>query len=301
MNKKLFFMMMMAIFLFGNVYAITLYNPSNIYVEVNKSYPLVLVRDDPNVYNITLWVEENLTWYPFNFTWTGTTYNLSIAFTNEGNYPFVVNSTEVAGEITGTFIARVPFNVTFKFFKDKASTIFSSNKYINNYAYLTAESTGTKTMYSNNYDPNLELFFGRLTPASQLKPVFHAPLINGEATLSVFEEGEYALRLIDGEVNFVSVYSVPNVTKSYGLNTYVGKFELQNASTYNILLSDKDLHPYRWLFNWIYIILVALCIIGSVFLFFILPEFPLLSLGFGIGFTAMLTLARVIIFLWKGY
>jgi len=41
-------------------------------------------------------------------------------------------------------------------------------------------------------------------------------------------------------------------------------------------------------------------IAGSVFLFFVIPEYSQLSIIFGLGFISMLTLLRIVVWFWKG-
>jgi hypothetical protein len=300
--KQTLLILLLAIFLIGSVSAFVTTDNNNLYIDLNRTYPLVLIPLDENVWNITLWVYEESNWSDFNFTWTGSQYELSLLFTEVGDYPFVVNSTEVIGEIAGIFFVREPYNVTFKFYKDKASTIFSSNEYINNFAYLTAELTGEKNLFKNNYDPYLEPFIVQISDDRFLKPVFHSQYTNGKATLKLYEQREYAIRLIDGEISFSGIYSVPNITKSYGTNVYVGKYTFTNSTSnsYNLILTEKDLTPFKWLFNIVYIILIIGIFVTSIFLFFIVPEKPALSVIFGLGFIGSLTLIRIILWIYWG-
>lgn len=297
--------LIMVIFLLGSIGIISSFvstSSNDLYIDVNRTYPLVLLPLDDNVWNITLNVYEGGgNWTSLNFTWDGTQYNLPILFNQIGDYPYVINSTEVTGNITGNFFVRNSFNVTFRFYKDKSSTIFSSNKYINNMAYLTAEFTGEKMAFQNHYDPYLEPFIAQISSSRYLKPMFHTRYVNGEATLKLYEGGEYAIRLMDGEINFPTLYSVPNITKSYGTNVYIGKYTFTNSTSQSLLFTEKDLHPFRWLFNWLYIILVVGVLIVSIFLFFLIPETPSFSVLFGVGFISMLTLARIVLWIWKGF
>jgi len=297
MKKTLFITLLLTIFLLTSVSAFVSSSPNNLYIDVNRIYPLVLVPLDNNVWDIDLWVYDG-NWSSFNFTWSGSQYELSVLFTQTGDYLYVINSTEVIGDIVGYFYVREPFNVTFRFYKDKSSTIFSSNKYVNNLAYLTAEFTGTKTLFQNNYNANLEPFIARISDDRFLKSVWHSKYNNGEATLKLYETGEYAVRLIDGDITFSGIYSVPNITKNYGVNVYVGKYIFTNTTSYSLLLTEKDLNPFKWLFNWIFVILVGSAFIISIFLFFVIPDKPLLSIIFGVGFISMLTLLRIIVYIW---
>jgi hypothetical protein len=299
--KKIVMFWFCMIFLIASASAITLPSPNDIYLGVNKTYPIILTPLDNNIWNIDLWILVNGSWNTFNFNWTGSAYRLYLLFNDIGDYPFVINSTQVSGQIAGNFLVREDYSVIFRFYKDKEATIFSSNKYINEMSFVTAELTGDKTFFTNNYDTSLEPFIAQLSDSRYKKPVWFAKYSNGVATLNLFEKGEYAIRLIDGDILFTGEYSVPNVTKSYGTNVYIGKYTFTNSTSYSLLLTDKDLNPFRWLANWIYIILIGIAFIGSVFLFFVIPDRPSLSFMFGIGFISMLTLGRLVIWIWKGF
>jgi len=294
------FAVVFAFLLIGNISAFVTSSPNNLFIDLNKSYALTLLPLDNNVWNITLWIYGG-NWSSFNFSWTGSQYALSILFNEAGDYPFVINSTEVTGDIKGLFYVREPFYVTFNFYKDKASTLFSSNKYVNNMAYLTAELTGDRTFFTNNYDTALEPFIAQISDSRYLKPMWHSQYINGQATLKVYEKGEYAVRLIDGIIRFDGLYSIPNITRSYGTNVYIGKYDFKNSTSYSLLLTEKDLSPYSWLFNWVFIILLVGALVVSIFLFFVIPEKPSLSIIFGLGFISMLCLIRAGLWLWKGF
>jgi hypothetical protein len=112
---------------------------------------------------------------------------------------------------------------------------------------------------------------------------------------------EYAVRLFDGVATYQTTFSAPNITKTYGTNIYLGKYLLNGTNAnYSILFSDKDIKPYFWLFNWIYIIFIGIAFVVSIFMFFVIPDKPSLSLVFGLGFITMLTLARIIIWFYWG-
>jgi hypothetical protein len=298
MIKKIFLMICATLFLLEMISAIAVSSDS-IYLEKNVTYPLVLTPLDSNIWNISLWIYDG-NWSSLNFTWNGSQYELSILFNNVGDFPFVINSTEVSGEITGTFLVREVYNVTFRFYKEKSSTLFSSNRYVNEMSYVTAELTGVKTLFNNNYDTNLEPFVARISDARFQKPVWHSKYSGGEAVLRLYETGNYAVRLIDGEITFDGEYAVPNITKSYGVNVYVGKYNFNQTASYDIYLSSKDLNPYGWLFNISFVILVLSFIVISIFLFFIIPDKPFVSFVFGVGGIIMLIVARVVIWFFIG-
>jgi hypothetical protein len=66
-------------------------------------------------------------------------------------------------------------------------------------------------------------------------------------------------------------------------------------------LTKKDLFPYRWLFNWGLVISIICVVAVSVALFFMIPEVPLLSFMFGIGFSALFLIIRLVVFIWAGW
>ena len=299
--KKIFIMLLTCIFLLQFISATELNSQNDIYFNVNTTYPLVLVPLDENIYDMQLNINSDGNWTTLNFSWVDDQYELYVLFSEVGDFPFVINSTQTSGNITGVFRVRNAFDVTFHFFRTKTTFPFFSNKYTNNYAYVTAELTGERTFFTNAYDPLLEPFIAPLTiKDSRLKKnVWYSPYLNGEATLTLYEDEEYAIRLIDGEIDFSGEYSIPNITDSYGINSYIGKYDFEGTDqVYDIYLSSKDLHPYSWLFNMILAVCLIVVFMVSIGLFFILPEIPLTSFLFGIGFSALLILTRIILFIW---
>jgi hypothetical protein len=271
---------------------------------VNTTYPLVLVPLDENIYDMRLNIYDGGNWTVLNFTWTGDQYELYFLFNATGDYPFVINATDVEGNITGVFKVRNAFDITFKFFWAKQPLPFFSNEYINQFAYVTAELTGDKTFFTNAYDPLLEPFIAplKISDGRFQKNVWYAPYSNGEATLTLYEDEEYAIRLIDGEITFDGEYAIANITDSYGINAYIGKYDFNGTDqTYNVYLSKKDLRPYGWLMNIVLVIGLVVVFMVSVGLFFLIPEMPLTSFLFGIGFSTLLILTRIVLFFWLGW
>ena len=269
-----------------------------LYVDRNISYPVVLLPLDNNVWDIYLYTNGSA----YQFNWTGTQYQLYLLFTEVGDYPFRINSTNVSGEINGTFLVRNPYYITFRLYKDKTSIIpFVSNKYINNFAYITAETIDAKTFATNNYNPTLEKYIYPLIDSRFKKPVFYGQYIDGKAMVKLYDAGNYAFRLIDGQITFPYSYSVPNITKSYGANIYIGKYAFNGSNQeYSVYVSSSDIHPYRSLANWVFIIFVIGVVVVSIFLFFMLPQYPSFPILFGIGFIIMAIFLRVILFIWGG-
>ena len=282
---------------------LTLFVPTYPYVDFNVTYPMELLFAQNNVsvnltnFYLNLTEPDGNTSF-FNFTWDGAseTYKLNLLFTEEGNFPFRIYADypyDDIPEIAGTLIVREPYYITFEGFETKNQ---QTKPYDNDFAYFTAELSTSKA----HYDPILEQFIVPLLFAQLYDiPVLNAPYDDGVAVLKLWETGEYAIRMVDGEILFSGV---PNITKSYGLNTFIGEYNFDGTNqSYRILLEEKDLNQYRWLFNWIFIILLVLIIATSIFLFFVIPQHPQISIIFGAGFMFMLVLFRIVFFVWKGW
>lgn len=276
------------------------------YVDVNVSYPIELILfDNEERINLTelalddfkmILTSPDTNISNFTFTWDtdSESYLLTLSFLEIGNYPFVIYtdpSSEIEN-ITGTFLVREPFYVIFcGYYED------SRGVYINDYAYLTAEFTSSKKYY----DSNLEQFITPLGFKTTFKtPIFHTSYRDGCGTLKLYEPDEYAIRLFDGVATFPTTFSPPNITETYGTNIYIGKYTLTEDYSYRILLSDKDINPFFWLFNWLFIILLIACIVIAVFLFFVIPQMPTLSLILGVGGTVMLIILRIVAWFYIG-
>lgn len=275
--------------------------PSYPYVDVNTSYPIeyTIYLDNLTFYiglisiNITE-LDSNIS--TFNFTWSNSTnsYHLTLLFTEIGNFPFTIYSQyPYLYNFTGQFIVRQPFNITFCGFEQKDLT-----PYENEFAYLIAEFTSSKQYYNLN----LEQFITPLGFATTFQtPVFHTLYRDGCGTLKLYElDEEYAIRLFDGVATFETTFSPPNITKTYGTNIYFGKYTFNGTDSIRVLLNEKDINQYYWLFNYVYIILIGLAFVISIFLFFVIPEKPTLSIIFGVGFISMLTLLRIVLWLYFG-
>jgi len=272
------------------------------YISVNTTNHLSLSSFAVGVSTIKMNVTTpNMSVSTFNLVYNPSThaYEQNLIFTDIADYSFAISGDGIcptlSPSITGTFLVRQPYNVTFCGFNQD-----DYSSYENDYAYLIAEPTTSKRYYDNN----LEQFITPLGFATTYDtPVFHTYYRNGCGTFTLFDPNqEYAVRLFDGIATYKTTLSAPNISKTYGTNIYLGKYTLNGTDTsYRVLLSDKDIHQYRWLFNWIFLIAVGTCIIVSVGLFFVVPQMPLLSLIFGVGFITMLTLARIILWFFFGW
>jgi hypothetical protein len=277
--------------------------PTYPYVEVNTTYPLEYYLQYAGskfqINSVSIDINEQGNHTIFNMPYNPITqsYSTSFIFTQEGNYPFVIfnqPNLPCITNITGTFIVRKPYNITFCGFNQKDGT-----SYVNDFAYLTAEFTSAKKYY----DTTLEQFITPLGFATTFKtPVFHTTYRNGCGTLKLYEANEeYAIRLFDGDATFQATFSPPNITKTYGTNIFLGKYTFNGSDdSMRVLFSDKDIRPYFWLFNWIYIIALAGSLIVSVFVFFAIPDKPAVSLVFATIFIVGLTITRIVIWLYLG-
>lgn len=248
------------------------------YVNVNSSYfmsyKIIVNNVSTNVgqENISI----NGTNIPFVFNNINKAYELTITFSSIGDFPFLIYGNNSFLNFTGTFLVRQPYSITICGFKADKSV------YKNDYAYLTAELTSSKKYYDDIMEVFVTPFeLGFIGQSTSKIPVFHTPYSNGCGTFELYDSGEYALRLIDGKVSFKTTFSAPNVTQSYGTNIYLGKFSFTGIdNSYNVLMTNKDIRPYFWLFNWITIGLIILILIISLVLFFMLPQYVAISIGF---------------------
>jgi hypothetical protein len=246
--------------------------------------------------NVTMSIKElngSLTIFPLYYNYGTQKYENAIIFNQTGNYDFIIYS-DLDGsydlEETGTFRVREAFYVTFEGFIDK-----TNKSYVNNFAWVTAELSNPA-----DYDKYLEPFFSKIKTSSGFaKPVWYAPYIDGKATLKLWEdEQEYLIRLRDGRILFVGNYAVPQVIDSYGTNMVIGQFELDENQTIKFLVTKKDLKPYFWLINLLLFIGIIFCVLLSLGLFFIIPQYPLLSLVFFFISVFGIVIIRIAIFLY---
>lgn len=274
------------------------------YVSVNTSYPMFykIIQNgtSKNIGNINISIGTND--FPFNWDNINKQYYLTLNFTNIGDYPFVIHASNQSYlNFTGTFLVRNPFYIKICGFEKNSwlnNLIFGSSKkrYINDNAYILAEFTGNK-----QYVSYLEQFSDPFETTIQSTLVFHAVYEDGCANLELYDPNEYALRLLDGQVNFKTTFSQPNITKSYGTNIYIGKYSFTGKDeSFNIVLSEFDKRPYYWLFNWIAIIGVVLGIVLSLALIFVIPDYPIIALTIFIISTIGIFILRIIVFLFIG-
>jgi hypothetical protein len=274
------------------------------YVDFNTTFPISVTSFPVGNSNIQIeLIDPDSNISVFNMTYDNVSaYVSTFVFTKVGDYHFTIYGDGICPtietNISGTLYIRVPFYVTIDGYINKSTSFFSDGKYKNDFAYVIAEITSDNKAKHFGFNDNLEIYITPLLFSKTFKSnVYHAPYSNGQATLKLYERNTtYALRLLDGQVTFPSEYSVPNITKSYGTNVYLGQMYLNGTDKQlNVLLTNQDLHPYFWLFNWILIIAVVFCVFIGLFLFFMIPQIPIISLAFMLGFPIALILIRIII------
>jgi hypothetical protein len=268
------------------------------YVDVNVSYP---ISYQIFVNNVSINVGEmnisiNGTDFPFVWNNQKSSYLLTLMFNSIGDFPFVIYGNNSFPDFTGTFLVRSPYYVQFCGYKD-------GNAYVNNDAYLLAEFTSSQ----KSYDTNLEQF---ITPFSLgliggnvtfKTPVFHTFYSNGCGTLKLYDKNEYAIRIISGDISFQTTFSPPQIRQNYGVNIYAGKFTFDGTDkNLKLILSNKDVSPFKWLFNWIAVILILGSVIVTIFLFFAIPDMPFISLVFFIIVVGGTVIARTVIWFFIG-
>jgi len=269
------------------------------YADLGENYTISIGKFPVQNSNITIELinaTSNQS-YPMNYNPATEQYTITFVFDEIDNWVYNIYASDnycptITENITGIIKVREPFYVTFRGFKIKDKAV----KYENDFAYVTAE-------FPNKlYDPNLEGFITPLLFKYTFDTsVFHAPYIDGEATLKLWDKNDYAVRLIDGQILFKSSYTVPNVTKSHGVNSYWGMYYLNETSSYDVYLDDKDLYPYRWLFNVLLIISLFMIFIVSAFMFFVIPEYPFVTIAFAGVLTTTLIVLRIAIWIWLSY
>lgn len=290
----------------GDIQVILQVPSSYPYIDLGENFDLLLYLYQNNVSkNLSDFgmVFNNNASQIFNFTWDDSNerYKLTLNISESGNFPFEIFAYYPYDEIknlTGLFKVRTPFWVTFKLFEVKDTDL---DAYENDFGFIFLEFVETRQF---GYDTTIETFFMPLLFKQHFNTtVFHGEYEDGEAIIKLWENRTYIVRFIDGEMTFDGVYSNPVISKTYGTNMYLGEFVLNNATnqSFDIYVQEKEIETYTWLFNWIVIIGIVLALVSAVFLFFVVPQMPSLSIIFGLGTTTGLILLRITVFLWKGW
>jgi hypothetical protein len=246
----------------------------------------------------------------FNWTWNDVTqdYSINLFFTTEGDYPYIIWSDYPLGvmeNITGTLKVRCPCYITLNgyLFSNQSGT----QPYKNIHAYVGLEPISQRqsgmTGSRNPYDKQLEDFLTPLTFSHYPYKMFHAPYTNGQAVVKLWDKNvTYGIRLFDGEVTFKQgVYSTVNATKLYRTNIFLGsqKFECLAGTNeaFDYYFTTKELHPFTWLFNWIFLILIIFTVVIAGFLLFMSP---MIAMPFGVGGVVLLCIIRIVLWVTIG-
>lgn len=262
------------------------------YVDTNTTVTLTLTPFPAENSTIKMDVinpDDSTHTFIFNYNATAQSYYLSVRFTDPADFPFTIygdgNCPTIEDNITGTFIVRNPYFVTFQGFSNA-----SGGAYLNNFAVVSAEFTRGR-----QYNQDVEKYLTPLTFPVSAPAAFHAPYIDGQATLKLWEANtSYAVRLFDGVITYPSTYAAPNITKSYGTNIYLGTFGLNGTSTeYAFLITNQDIHPWRSVANILFFLSLFLIVIVAIFLFVRFPMMPYVYIGFASFFTFVIFVTRV--------
>jgi len=133
------------------------------FVDLNTSFPMKLylyqdgISKNPTNFSMKL-TEPDLNISYFDWIWDNSDerYELTLIFTEEGSYPFVIYAYypyDKIQNITGTFIVKEPYYITFNFFETKDKSV---KPYDNDFGYVFLEFSNQQI-----YDKYLENF---LTP-----------------------------------------------------------------------------------------------------------------------------------------
>jgi hypothetical protein len=278
--------------------SIILYALEYPYVELNSSY-LVRVKlfsNDTELLDGNLILElreKNGSVININLPYSiDGYYENAIIFNETGDYPFLIEANSLSRgyiNVSGQYSVRSSFFITVKIYKAKDLTAYK-----NDFAFITAEYP-TYERYA--LDPLTEALF----KPQYFISAFHSPYINGESTIKLYDSNrDYTFRAIDGQITFSSLYSVPNISRSYGLDTTLTTRFLNNSNqTLSFYVTDKELRPLTYLLNASLIIGLILVLIVTIILFFAYPEMPVFALIFGALFTFILLAFRVIV--WVGW
>jgi hypothetical protein len=264
---------------------------TSIYVEVQKN-----MTSYGNLTTTMYITEVNGSISEVNVPYNGGNgiYQVSLLFDKVGNYPFVIrlNGTGIDRNITtGTLLVRQPYFIYVELYNKK-----DLSAYKNNYGYVTVEYASGRQI-----NTQLEPFFYPLITDYYKNPVFHAPYIDGQARVKLFDNATtYLFRFMD-DVTFNATYAKPTPLSTTRTEMYLGSQYVNNTTTYQFVLTEKDKYPYRWLLNWGMLIALVLVGAGAAAFFFVIPEKPLIALVFGGLFTVLILGGRLVIFVLRGW
>jgi hypothetical protein len=219
-------------------------------------------------------------------------YENTILFNATGNYDFLLEANSFIdgfANSTGTFLVRSPYYATFEIYKGKTNS--SRSHYKNDFGYVTVEYvTRPINAESESY------FYPFNIPHTA---VFHAPYMNGQATVKLWDSPtNYAIRFLDGNIYFPSTYSVPNVTKSYGTNLFLGTLRMNGTdSTYQYLLKPKEFNVWGSIINICTVLLLVIAVFVGIGLLFAFPQVPVLALAGAFLFGILVLVGRIYVYL----
>lgn len=236
------------------------------FVELGKTYHLKIYlpcNDDfVNISNLTMILDNYGQDIHMNFTYNPTEkyFERYISFQTVGNFSFDIVGEDPNHEInviSGEFKVRIPYYLHLVGVNSKNTT-----RYINQFGYVLAEPVTTPPMiqFTGMSEINNQLF-GEL---AYNKPVFWARYEGGEATLKLYEKQDYKLRLVDGQIRFLSNYDVPIIDKAYGINFDIGTYDLSDNDTKYFYVSQRDTDYWGWLFNIVYGVMVFLLLVVAI-------------------------------------
>jgi hypothetical protein len=275
------------------------------YVDCNATitWNLIIRINDTKQDFEHLYIEFPTVSQIFNWTWSNATqqYDINLLFTTEGDYPYVIWSDYpygVMNNITGTLKVRCPFDICLQGFYLNPKN--ETNPYKNIHAYATAEFEDTvfvTNWHRSPYDKTLEQYLRPLDFKGLFKTkVFHAPYVNGEACIKLWEKNKtYAFRIVDGEMTFPDgVYSVLNATRMYGAFLFLGTIgAVGTDETYQFYFSEQELHPYKVLFNWMFVIgLILILVVAGILAIYV---HPVIAYYLALTFIIILVVLRVIL------
>ena len=274
--------------------SLVLYVQNYPYVDFNVSYPLQvkLFKNDTELSDATVFMEitdpnGSITSLYLIYNPISEFYENTVVFTKVGNYPFFIEANSLSSgyiNTTGTFLVRKPYYVNVQLYD--ADTL---DNIVNDFGYVLAQPIDPKK--TNGV---LESFMYPITWNKEA--TFHAPYLSGEAQLKLWERETYAMRFLTGDISFSGTYAPPNISRSYGINTYLGNYAGNGTNvTLQYVVGERELHQYRWLANWLLIIGLILVLFVAGVLFFTFPQYPFMSFVFGILFTVIVIAIRLLV------
>jgi len=283
--------------------------PSYPYADFNQTYTIqaYLPYNDTFV-NVT---DLNMTFptegVTYGFLWTDPYYEITLIFTQEKNFSYTIFGDDPVYNITnltGELLVRTPFYATLE-----AKKVDNDTRYMNDFAYVTAEFTDEVTSYfdNTNYWTTFDDITRNTIRISAIEPfdieeqlygaknVFHAQYLGGIATLKLWEKSNYTIRMADGDVSFKSDFAKPVMKKRGSIDATITSMELTRTTNIVVLFSNRELNFLGWLCDWIagfLIILGFIILCASIF-----TPIPMQVAGFAGIWIGMVVIVRGLIWL----